>query len=194
MPLNKRGWLLQERLLSPRTLTFTPSQVLFDSPDFAASETFPNGYLTQNNTMEKEYQRPRPESTYTILQTQEKFPHKPTEDLRQDMLRDWDIVVALYTACSLSRQSEKLIAIKGPEQQFRRNYRRYLDGCPREDCIAGVWRSAMPRALAWRVTSYSSAPRGERVEIIHREREEDRIYHRGHGRLRQRKCRRKKPG
>lgn len=65
--------------------------------------------------------------------------------------------MGLYTACNLTRRSDKLIAIKGLEQSFRKYYHEYLDPHPEDDCIAGIWKSAMPRALAWRVKNYKSS-------------------------------------
>lgn len=38
----KRGWVMQERLLSPRTLYFT-DQVMWECTELIANETFPGG-------------------------------------------------------------------------------------------------------------------------------------------------------
>lgn len=42
-PLSKRAWTLQERILSPRTLTFGAKQILWSCVTTEASETFPSG-------------------------------------------------------------------------------------------------------------------------------------------------------
>jgi hypothetical protein len=43
MPLLKRGWVLQERMLPPWTLHFTRTEVFWECDNISASETFPNG-------------------------------------------------------------------------------------------------------------------------------------------------------
>lgn len=41
MPLLRRGWVLQERVLSPRTLHFTSTQMFWECNQKIACETFP---------------------------------------------------------------------------------------------------------------------------------------------------------
>jgi hypothetical protein len=42
-PLNQRGWVLQEQLLAPRTISFGRDQIRWESLDGDASEAFPGG-------------------------------------------------------------------------------------------------------------------------------------------------------
>lgn len=42
-PLTKRGWVIQERLMSPGNLHFTSNQLFRESREKLACETFPNG-------------------------------------------------------------------------------------------------------------------------------------------------------
>jgi len=44
-PLGKRGWVLQERALSPRTLHFGKTQVAWECRHFICSEVFPAGFV-----------------------------------------------------------------------------------------------------------------------------------------------------
>jgi hypothetical protein len=43
-PLNRRAWVVQERLLSPRTLHFGSNQLLWECYEFEACESFPEGF------------------------------------------------------------------------------------------------------------------------------------------------------
>jgi len=48
MPLMKRGWALQERLLPPRTLHFTSREVFWECHEKVACKTFPEQFPTQS--------------------------------------------------------------------------------------------------------------------------------------------------
>jgi hypothetical protein len=43
MPIHERGWILQERLLSPRVLYFADDQLYWECCELDASESFPTG-------------------------------------------------------------------------------------------------------------------------------------------------------
>jgi hypothetical protein len=47
-PLNKRGWVTQERSLSPRVLHFAAGEIFFECQRVRASETFFEGERTKN--------------------------------------------------------------------------------------------------------------------------------------------------
>ncbi|KAL4888124.1 hypothetical protein BDV59DRAFT_206355 [Aspergillus ambiguus] len=42
-PLNQRGWVLQERILSPRALHYGQHQLLWESRELDACEKYPTG-------------------------------------------------------------------------------------------------------------------------------------------------------
>ena len=44
-PLGRRGWVVQERALSPRTLHFGKGQIFWECLDIQASEVFPRGLV-----------------------------------------------------------------------------------------------------------------------------------------------------
>lgn len=44
-PLGRRGWVVQERALSPRTLHFGKGQIFWECLDIQASEVFPRGFV-----------------------------------------------------------------------------------------------------------------------------------------------------
>lgn len=48
-PLSRRGWILQERLLSPRVLHFTNSQLAWECDELEACQTYPKGILCEMN-------------------------------------------------------------------------------------------------------------------------------------------------
>ncbi|KAL0258968.1 hypothetical protein SLS55_006473 [Diplodia seriata] len=104
-PLNGRAWVLQERLLSPRTLHFTGTQLYWecwadvkhenlqlDRTSYHKSRIFP-GSLSPRKAGK-------------------------TSDL-SDYLEQWLEVVETYTGCKLTFASDKLVAVSGIVDRIR---------------------------------------------------------------------------
>jgi hypothetical protein len=110
-PLLQRGWVVQERLLSPRTVHFTSTQVFWECNATMASEAFRKslhpGFLTLR--------------TSAVLGWRK----SPIEDYH------WNDVVSLYSSCQLTFGKDKLSAIAGIAKRMQSIHNgRYL---------AGVW-------------------------------------------------------
>jgi hypothetical protein len=150
-PLLRRGWVLQERLLAPRTLHFTTAELFWECHHLNACETFPNG-IPQG----------------LILPA--KFAKKP---LQPSM---WSEIIRLYSYCALTYDTDRLVAISGVarhiQQQsrdqyvagmWRTNLEEQLCWCiskpePRKMCtvyIAPTWSwASVIGALSRRLQSY----------------------------------------
>ncbi|KAL7919449.1 heterokaryon incompatibility domain-containing protein [Trichoderma austrokoningii] len=88
--LNNRGWVVQERYLSRRTLHFTAKQVFWECDGESACETCPGGYQTRATSF------------------------CPYELKRRGMDRsNWDDLVSQYSGARLTQSSDRLIAIEG---------------------------------------------------------------------------------
>jgi hypothetical protein len=88
--LNNRGWVVQERYLSRRTLHFTTKQVFWECDGESACETCPGGY------------EPRPTDFC------------PYQLRRRGMDRShWDSLVSQYSAARLTQSSDRLVAVEG---------------------------------------------------------------------------------
>lgn len=89
MPLMRRGWAFQERVLAPRTVHFTQSQLYWECNEVHACELIPQGYFRQ------------------IL---------PTIDFGDTTLRavsTWKGIVNWYSQRELTKSRDKLVAISG---------------------------------------------------------------------------------
>jgi hypothetical protein len=110
MPLMKRGWALQERLLPPRSLQFTSTEVFWECHEKVACETFPEQvptYLTYHGQF---------------------FEKKP---ISRSM---WHWIVELYSECQLTYTKDKLIAISGLARIIQEQTRdQYVAGMWRKD-------------------------------------------------------------
>ena len=135
-PVNKRAWVVQERCLSSRVLTFTRNQVFWRSETFGACETFPYGYPRKLGLLDDEFNPARSWDSERVPQS--------ASVIRSELLEKWDALVALYSPCGLKDQKDRLNAIEGLASLFRK---RFDD----DKYLAGLWESTMPLSLLWRV-------------------------------------------
>ncbi|TGO13548.1 hypothetical protein BTUL_0068g00570 [Botrytis tulipae] len=95
-PLESRGWVLQERLLSPRTVHFTREQVFWDCYTKFVSESSPFNFNTAENSR----------GTGSWLK----------EPLS---IRNWNRIVANYTGSCLTYEANRLIALAGIAEEIQ---------------------------------------------------------------------------
>ena len=126
--LNTRGWVLQERLLSPRTLHFSNPQIFWECRQGFSCETYPDGIpRTTGNpvTMFKNHMSRLPFSQHS------KDPAYPT----------WSHVIFTYTKSQISYPSDKLVAVSAVAKVMR--------SILADDYVAGMWRQVLEFNLLW---------------------------------------------
>lgn len=129
--LNRRGWVFQERLLSPRTLHFS-SQLFWECRTIQACETFPEGM-------------PEDERDYTDLEGAS-YPISQKDWLEPSKSADyWYSLVEIYGRCSITKPEDRLIAIAG----VAKSWQPLLD----DVYLAGLWKKDLPWNLAWSLTN-----------------------------------------
>jgi hypothetical protein len=121
MPLLKRGWVLQERLLSRRTLHWTSTEVFWECNQICASETFPAGLPL------------------------ELVPSRAKESPTLSM---WSWIVKEYSACQLSYAKDRLIAISAVVRRIQQQTGdQYVAGMWRVELEKQLtWRTHSARA------------------------------------------------
>lgn len=122
--LNKLGWGLQERELSPRILHYGASQVIWECRTMKATE----GWPTEN--MPEEH----PKSSTRILDSIKGLDKHSIYNL-------WHQAVTDYTSRKLTREEDTLPALAG----LARIVSKYIDG----EYFAGLWASDLRRGLGW---------------------------------------------
>lgn len=118
-----RAWCMQEYLLSPRALIFTPTTIMFRC--ISATQAVGNSLYYWVSDRE-----PRiPKSLF--------LPHTatvaPTPEKWRDIHNAWTEVVEDYTRRTASVESDKLVACAAVAEQFHRALG--------SDYLAGLWRS-----------------------------------------------------
>ncbi|EPE29058.1 hypothetical protein GLAREA_00216 [Glarea lozoyensis ATCC 20868] len=127
--LLSRGWIVQERWLSPRTLHFTKDKLRWECGHGLASETSPEI-------------RPR----YIPVEIKDYSVHKD-RNVGHNL---WSRIVQTYSSCYLSEERDRLVALSGIAREM---YRKTQDGY-----LAGLWKSSLPTDLVWRSLHVTQEP------------------------------------
>jgi len=139
--LSHRAWCLQEKVLSPRVLSFGSSQMTF---------TCSQSHLTEGNYV-RDGRANRDRSTLTsknelYLRIAEVARGQLGNNLfyhvaLRKLHRCWYRILEDYTQRTLTFPRDKLIAISGVADYIRRE-----TSC---EYLAGIWKESLPQALLW---------------------------------------------
>ncbi|KAI1408879.1 HET-domain-containing protein [Hypoxylon sp. FL1857] len=136
-PLLKRGWVMQESLLAPRTLFFGESELIWLCRGHRAC---------QCSTSAK----------WALAQFPEWYIKLPNVNQLNDCsvhltyIKMWYKIVENYSTTSLTHQTDKLTAIDGIVQYMRR-----LRNC---DYRAGLWSDSLALDLLWHTVIQNGRP------------------------------------
>ncbi|KAL2076242.1 hypothetical protein VTL71DRAFT_1185 [Oculimacula yallundae] len=131
-PLGKRAWVVQERILAPRTIHFSAKQLLWE--------------CCQESQAELAF-----DDDPIVLAPLKRV--TPFIDLsHHDYVRvheSWADIVKKYSTCSLTVQSDKLVAISGLARRCRGQL-----GVSEDDYAAGIWKSNLIEGLLYFTRSF----------------------------------------
>lgn len=136
-PLNQRGWVFQERLLSPRTIHFGRSQLFWECKELMACEAFPQALP---KVLE-------PRFLYTKMTDLKEIREVALNRFGNDLSTDtgylsWYNWIQQYSRTSVTKSSDKLIAVGA--------LARYMEKELNDSYLAGLWLGDMPGCLLWR--------------------------------------------
>ncbi|WDK21639.1 heterokaryon incompatibility protein [Colletotrichum graminicola] len=138
--LYTRGWVFQERLLSPRLLHFGAGQVFWDCAALSASESLPDGLPAALDDAAAA-------ATHRSWRRQLQGAALSVPSLASstaDSIRGfWKDAVRAYTGCDLTFSSDRLAAVWGVAKLVR--------DALGEEYGAGLWTNGLHEQLAWRV-------------------------------------------
>ncbi|KAH7242949.1 heterokaryon incompatibility protein-domain-containing protein [Fusarium solani] len=127
-PINSRGWVLQERFLSPRVLHFCRNEVIFECCEASKSERFRQSMPAIDVVAFEPFKNlgETLDGTYDTAAC----------------YRLWNRVPGIYTRCTLTYPEDKLVAISG--------IARYLKTFLVDDVyVMGVWASDINAQMLW---------------------------------------------
>jgi hypothetical protein len=148
-PLNRRAWVVQERLLSPRTLHVGSNQLLLECYESAAYESFPGripAKVLSYNVKQCFPLEPNPEKELL----------KHSNDEKILLSSSWGDLVFVCTTGNLSHEKGKLVAISGLAERFKELYQ--------DEYLAGLWKWNFVHHLLGR-----HFPRGPSAGLLRRQ-------------------------
>ncbi|KAL9113416.1 MAG: hypothetical protein Q9227_002457 [Pyrenula ochraceoflavens] len=133
-PINKRGWTLQETLLSPKLLTFGNYEMSWECRSLYWNES--GNMLRPIPGMSDIF--PQPIRVRNIFESE-----KPFDDERPDLFGIWAQVIFDYSRRQFSDRHDKLPALSGLANWCSK----YLS--KQDVYLAGLWKSQLPASLLW---------------------------------------------
>jgi hypothetical protein len=143
-PIQKRGWVYQERVLAPRVIHFGHNQLFWECREERLCEQYPRGLpLTISHDYGLNFKQVMDFERISLgLTSQDLYPDSLNRN--DACYRIWVNVVEEYSQTSLTNPTDKLIAISGIAKSFANvTGQRY---------VAGMWRESLEHALLWRTS------------------------------------------
>jgi hypothetical protein len=164
-PLNKRAWVLQERLLSSRIVHFTRAGIYWECLTHVCSETpqyvphaeQPEAALTHSHLKRTMAYAQQSQQLFAnpIVSKLENSDLQDMENLAQEandtVQSTWLRQLASYTECGITKDTDRLVALEGLSQWFSQNLKIKM--------IYGLLDHHLIRELAWEVATWSARRR-----------------------------------
>lgn len=135
-PLMNRAWVLQERLLSPRTLYFTKQELVWECRERNICQCSPilGGFQHQvaGFPVNSKIQPPSTVGYY--------------EQNPQALVWKWHEVVQVYSQLQLTQPTDKIMAVDGVAQ--------FMAPIRKSTCLAGLWQDSFAWDLVWWVDMF----------------------------------------
>ncbi len=143
-PSMDRGWIVQERLLSPRTIYYGRNQVFWECNARRCCEGRPGRAVlvgdmspSKSNPVAPPIWRPALKGAMRGL----------AKDPLAQLFMDWESIVEEYSACRLTFANDKLVALQGLANDLRARVAIYGPGL--DTYVAGIWLESLPTGLMW---------------------------------------------
>lgn len=152
-PLDGRAWVLQEQLLSSRTLSFTAGGLFWDCVSLAASTAHPSGIPIKCDVdFSQRELRIFKEASRTGFLT------STNVSVTEQITTCWYRIVEAYSKREMTRATDKLIALKGIADD--------VGAILKDEYVVGLWRTSLWQNLLWFVdlSMLSSTERGSEIQ------------------------------
>jgi hypothetical protein len=149
-PVNRRGWVLQERLMAPRVLHFCQDQIAWECRQLEAAENSVDGLslfsLKSGDVVPGDRLKallPHRETRTRQAGSIDELPELPPVVDDPGAYERWNKVVEIYSKTQLTNAGDKLIALSGiAKMMFDQIGGEY---------VAGMWLRYLESQLLWRV-------------------------------------------
>jgi hypothetical protein len=138
-PLWKRGWVFQERLMTPRMLVFGKDRIFWQCHERMVNEYLPYGLPGSGETYDTYNETP---FTLPEIVLRSQPPSTLDDEELSKLYREWYLIVEYYSMTALTYpEKDKLAAIAAIAGRFDRIL-------PRRYC-AGLFEADLPIGLLW---------------------------------------------
>lgn len=127
-PLNSRGWVAQERALSPAILHFTPKQMWWECRCHVVSESFPG--------LEDDW-----DFVGSFAEGPDGLRYLTTESDLREVYLSWNYFLSFYAETDLTVESDRFPAVHGIARAFSE--------FTHDNLIAGFWQGDITHSLGW---------------------------------------------
>jgi hypothetical protein len=135
-PLHQRAWVVQERVLAPRTLYYGAGSIYWECRHVRATEKW-----TENTPPRRGF-RLRKLLLHEVDRDTTRAMMGPREgSLYQELAATWRTLLLEYTGCMLTRWTDRLAAVEGLIAEMAQ--RTGLE------CVLGIWTHDLPGMLMW---------------------------------------------
>jgi hypothetical protein len=135
-PVTSRGWCLQEELLSPRKVYFTPHGFVWECLCKESEQWKEKGINTAGDTVKHSYSAPLYRASTALTSN--------------PISKEWSETIQEYTSRKLTYHKDVFPALNGIAKQLQRHYRfRYIDG---------LWSNDIHTGLLWQASGASERP------------------------------------
>jgi hypothetical protein len=153
-PVNKRAWVLQERLLAPRVLHFCYDRVAWECAEMQHAEGLTKMHLTtqsrQNSIVhEGQLKELTIDAGRKFRETRLQGIPDPDAHMQDLYIYElWKRVVETYTKTALTQPKDRLIALAGIARMF---HEEMFTARTRKPYVAGLWSNNLESQLIWQV-------------------------------------------
>lgn len=160
-PLNRRAWVVQERLLAPRVLHCCYNMVYWECPCLRASEVDPLGEVDHHVVTNSVDLRTNIKKNFATASMGgwNRIKSEEHETSFMEQLNPFYLIVrSYYFPMELTYPRDRLPAISGIARWFMSRL-----GLTPESYVAGLWRETLPECLLWH---FFQAPQGGAVRDV----------------------------
>ncbi|KAI0708555.1 heterokaryon incompatibility protein-domain-containing protein [Earliella scabrosa] len=140
LPLHTRAWVVQERLLAPRTLYYGSTGLAWECVECSATESVPGG----------EVSRFSPKASFFEIMHQLPADRADQAEFEEKVYDLWTDVQIAYSRCLLTRFEDRLVAISGVIKR--------IEAAVGWRSMWGIWRERVLVDLLWFVEEPSVRP------------------------------------
>lgn len=160
-PLNRRAWVVQERLLAPRVLHCCYNMVYWECPCLRASEVDPLGEVDHDDVTNSVDLRTNIKKNFATASMEgwNRLDAEGHGTSFMDQLNPFHLIVrSYYFPMELTYPRDRLPAISGIARWFMSRL-----GLNPESYVAGLWRETLPQCLLWH---FFKPPKGGAVRDV----------------------------